>query len=376
MTVCIAKPQHTYAVVVGIEHYAAGQDWDVPGPASDARRFADWLVRRQVPYANIMLFLSPLDQDEKAAMLQWPGSAILPATREKVRSVFTHTLHQKQGDLLYVFWSGHGITAETGRKLFYADATQIDKQHLELTTLLRFLRSDYFPQGFRQQIYLINACANYVTRHHLLTALSPDGFPDGRPFRGRDQFVLFAAKEGELAKNRNAIRSGLFSQVMMEELAQEPDDCWPPRMDLVTERVKARFAQLGEEGIAQQTPIHWWLRGWDGDEQSFVQEGTQSPEPPLESLTPDQQLTLAEKLFRCAVMNYRSSRERLKSLLPEDIRATLSSEPGTERDEVIDIVQKCSYYPGGIKVLLNFVRRLEKNSLPMQQVESYLKTLL
>jgi hypothetical protein len=153
--VLMAEPQRTYAVVVGIEQYNAGPEWDINGPANDARYFVDWLVRRQVPPNNILCFLSPLDHGENTKLLQWQGYQTRTATRKHVRSAFTQALRRTHGDLLYVFWSGHGVTTEEGRKLFYADATQEDKQNLDLTALLRFLRSDYFSRGFQQQICLI-----------------------------------------------------------------------------------------------------------------------------------------------------------------------------------------------------------------------------
>lgn len=39
-----ATPENTYALVVGIEKYDAGPDWDLDGPTRDASRFCAWLL--------------------------------------------------------------------------------------------------------------------------------------------------------------------------------------------------------------------------------------------------------------------------------------------------------------------------------------------
>src|SRR5205809_330141 len=95
-----ASFKHTYALVVGIEKYALGDDLD--GPAHDARRFADWLVARGVPHENIALLLSPLDRN-RTLLENWSGSYLWQATRERVSYAANQWLRRQRGELLYLF---------------------------------------------------------------------------------------------------------------------------------------------------------------------------------------------------------------------------------------------------------------------------------
>jgi hypothetical protein len=59
----LISPEETYALIVGIEKYQAGSDWNLNGPANDAINFANWLLARGVTPENIHLFVSPLDEN-------------------------------------------------------------------------------------------------------------------------------------------------------------------------------------------------------------------------------------------------------------------------------------------------------------------------
>src|SRR5690349_5928043 len=94
-----ARPEHTYALVVGIEKYEARALPDLDGTVSDSLRFAAWLRRRGVPLENVLLHLSPLDANA-SLMDGWPGVA--PATHTNIENALTRTLHGAIGDLLWV----------------------------------------------------------------------------------------------------------------------------------------------------------------------------------------------------------------------------------------------------------------------------------
>ena len=59
----MTSPEQTHAVVVGIERYEAGDNWDLDGAASSALRIIRWLRERHVPVGNITTLLSPLDKN-------------------------------------------------------------------------------------------------------------------------------------------------------------------------------------------------------------------------------------------------------------------------------------------------------------------------
>ncbi len=114
------NPQQTYALVVGIEKYAAGQAWNLNGPAQDAGRFCGWLLDRQVPKENILLFSSALE--ESALNQKTNGLEFHPPKRQNIYQTLINELPQKRGNLLFVFWGGHGIITPEGKRcLFYAD---------------------------------------------------------------------------------------------------------------------------------------------------------------------------------------------------------------------------------------------------------------
>ena len=262
MVVMSADPQKTYALVVGVEKYAAGSNWNLDGPASDASKFAEWLRSQQVPAENIFMYLSPLNENAGIA-----GSGAQAATRENVYQALTTILpSKKEGTLFYLFWGGHGmLTPDNKRLLFYTDATQQNILNLDLNSLLTSLRSNYFP-GFEQQIFFIDACANYVVDWRLYGTLPRETFSGGDPLATREQFVCLAAKPGEYAKNVTKQQTGLFSQVVREELAKQGSDRWPPDMELLTSSLTERFNKLRAGGEAKQTPTHFWYKNWDGTE--------------------------------------------------------------------------------------------------------------
>ena len=144
MTNMQADPGKTYALVVGIERYAAGDSWNLDGPAHDARRFVQWLRDHDVPAENISLFLSPLEANQA---LRDGEPAARDATRQEIERELFGPLAQKSGDLLYLFWGGHGVmTPESERRLYYADATTQNKLNLDFNSLLTSMRSDTFAR--------------------------------------------------------------------------------------------------------------------------------------------------------------------------------------------------------------------------------------
>ena len=159
------------------------------------------------------------------------------------------------------------ITAEGERRLFYADATRTNKCNLDLRSLLLCLRSK-FLSSFSRQIFIIDSCANYIADPHL--PIVPGAtFPGGPPRKGCGQFVLFAAKTGEVAKNISARGTGQFSEELMKELGQEVNSNWPPNMKQLANNLENRFEELGRKNEAQQTPTYFWNRDWNGNENSL-----------------------------------------------------------------------------------------------------------
>ena len=250
-----AKPEKTYGLIVGIENYQATH-WNVDGPVHDAITFADWLLSQGVPKDNIRLCLSPLNGNSE--LVQEFDINSEPATEQNIVDIITNDLSQKNGDLLFIFWAGHGlITSERNRRLLCADASKNNWQNLDFNSLLLLLGSDAFK--IPHHICIVDACANYLLESRgRPTNLGGKHFNSGQPRKESKQFVLLATREGETAKVNSSVKTGYFSQAVRKALAHHD---WLPDMPKVADHVKQQFASLNK----QQLPTFFYRRSWDGD---------------------------------------------------------------------------------------------------------------
>ncbi|NEP51494.1 MAG: NB-ARC domain-containing protein,Caspase domain-containing protein [Moorea sp. SIO3C2] len=250
-----ARPEKTYGLIVGIENYQA-TNWNVNGPVHDAIKFADWLLSQGVPTDNIRLCLSPLT--ENTELVNNFEITSKPATEHNLVDIITNDLSQKTGDLLFMFWAGHGlITSERNRRLLCADASNNNWQNLDFYSLLLLLGSDSF--GIPHHICIVDACANYLLESRgRPTNLGGKHFNSGQPKKESQQFVLLATREGETAKVNSSEKTGYFSQAVRKALEQQD---WLPDMPAVANHVKEQLANLNK----QQLPTYWYRRSWDGD---------------------------------------------------------------------------------------------------------------
>ncbi|MEH2403519.1 tetratricopeptide repeat protein [Nostoc sp.] len=260
----MAKPERTFGLIVGIEKYHESA-WNVKGggPADDALKFADWLHRRGVPKENIRLCLSALEENHQ--LIGECGLTVEEATEQNISDIVTNFLSPKSGDLLYIFWAGHGlITSERERRLLCADANKQNWQNLDLNSLLVLLGSDKFQ--LRNHICIIDACANYFLESKgRPTNLGGKAFLSGQPHKDSQQFVLLATREGETAKVNSDNKTGYFSQAVRKALKEASTEIFPPNMKIIAEQVKQRLEQLNKN----QAPIYLYKQNWDGDREEY-----------------------------------------------------------------------------------------------------------
>jgi hypothetical protein len=237
-----AQPERTYGLIVGIEKYQES-NWNVKGggPVDDGFKFADWLCARGIPLANIHLCLSSLEENQQLLCKQYEQyiSRIHDASEKTINNLITDSLSQKSGDLLFIFWAGHGlINSERERKLFCADATKQNWQNIDFNSLLLMLGSDAFQ--IRNHICIIDACANYILESTgRPTNLGGRIFNSDKPRTDSQLFVLFATREGEKAKVSAEEKTGYFSQAVREALEKAPAGIFPPDMKAIAEKVRA-----------------------------------------------------------------------------------------------------------------------------------------
>jgi hypothetical protein len=286
MTADSINPENVYALVVGIEKYKAGSEWDLNGPAKDALKFANWLLDRGVKPENIQLFLSPLN--ENAGVLEdakAKGLSPIPADRDQIDPAIRYKLTSEgnQGDLLHVFWGGHGIVTKTDattRRLFFADTDKINRWNLNFDSLVEALNTFAYNSGFIQQNFWIDACANayYQGLYQTIGSESADSKFSTNGEQGKaEQFVLFASAEYEVATNESDVGTGRFSRAVLEEMKGKT---LQPDMKALAERIQANFLEN-----QKQPPVYWWFKN-KGNQQ--VIDNTKPSQPLAVSLTPKQ----------------------------------------------------------------------------------------
>ncbi|MEO8451868.1 MAG: caspase family protein [Gemmatimonadota bacterium] len=243
----VTTAERTFALVVGIERYAMKECRDLDGPAHDACRFVDWLRRHEVPAANIRLFLSPLEANSTVRPSDPAFAGARLADSELIRETLLNDLMPKAGDLLLVFWGGHGVSDDQDRRfLFYADATSGDRRNLNLDSLLRRFRTR--DCGIARQVFFVDACATLAED----LAIPKDDYGDSGAAEPTRQSVFYAAGIKQVAKNLNEEKTGLYAKHFLTALDAEPD--FPPDLERVQAAIDAVFDTLVAEGKARQVP--------------------------------------------------------------------------------------------------------------------------
>ncbi|MEU3897211.1 caspase family protein [Streptomyces sp. NPDC045251] len=241
-------PARVHALVVGVETYDAGPGWDLPGPARDAVRFHRLLRAAGVPDANIRLHLAPLPP-------YVPEVPYGPADHATLRRQLVRELPTARGDVLWVWWGGHGVLDRAGHlRLFCADATTEDKLGIDLDSALERYAGDAVP-GLADQLWLVDACETFEEALAFREPLPPDALPVGRRGTAHRQTVLRAAGRGRTAANDPVRATGLFSDVLLALLADRAAVLpAPPDPEELFPAVRARIAALREAGRTLQYP--------------------------------------------------------------------------------------------------------------------------
>ncbi|MDN0197447.1 caspase family protein [Streptomyces sp. S.PNR 29] len=241
-------PARVHALIVGIEAYDAGPAWDLPGPARDAVAFHRLLRSAGVPEDRLRLHLAPLPPFT-------PDVPYAPADRTTLRRVLVSDLPSGQGDVLWVWWGGHGVLDRSGRlRLFCADATTADKAGIDLDSALERYAGDAVP-SFTEQLWIVDACETFEEALGFREPLPPDALPVGRRTLTHRQTVLRSAGRGRAAVNDPVRGTGLFSDVLLGLLADRAAVLpAPPDPEELFPAVRSRIAALREAGRTLQYP--------------------------------------------------------------------------------------------------------------------------
>jgi hypothetical protein len=352
------SPSNVHAIVVGIEKYDVAPSWNLNGPAVDAARFVRWLRSKGVPKQNILLFSAPLDENK--SYLEALDVKAGPTDHKAIMEGIMGDMAKRNGDLLLVFWGGHGVIGDGARRVFFSDVAENYLLNLDLESLLKFLRSTSVAR-FPQQVCFVDTCANYFELMQSPTALADVPVTQGKPRLNISQLVLFGAGAGERAKNVGAIRSGLFSSILLDELEKGAEGGWPPEFACLQQQVEERMLALRLEGRAKQTPAHYYYRDWGHREGTFRDLGAEVSAEQEKELSIDDRDRLVNALLRCATLTVGSRRNQAVA----DLQASIAND--IERDsaakfDVIAIVKTCARFRGGLSEFIRIVEMYEGNS--------------
>ncbi|MET7481919.1 caspase family protein [Streptomyces sp. NPDC005538] len=241
-------PTGVHALIVGIEAYDAGDGWSLPGPARDAVALHRLLRAAGVPETQLRLHLAPLPS-------YVPDVPFAPADQATLRRVLVRELSSAQGDVLWVWWGGHGVLDRSDRlRLLCTDATAVDKLAIDLDSALARYAGDAVA-ALTEQLWIVDACETFEEDLGFREQLPPDALPVGRRTLVHRQTVLRAAGRGRAAANDPVRATGLFSDILLGLLAEraaalpalpDPEELFPA--------VRARFAALRTAGRTLQYP--------------------------------------------------------------------------------------------------------------------------
>ncbi|MER5182044.1 caspase family protein [Streptomyces sp. NPDC002896] len=241
------SPDRVHALIVGIERYDAGATWDLPGPARDALAFHALLRSAGVPDSQIRLHLAGLDGFA-------PGIPYAGADHATLRRTLVHELSPAQGDVLWVWWGGHGVLDGSGHtRLLCADATTGDKVAIDLESALDRYTSDAVP-SLTDQLWIVDACETFEEDLDFRDPLPPDALPRGHRTLAHRQIVLRAAGRGREAANDPVRATGLFSEIVLALLAERAADL--PALPDPEEFFPAVLAKVEELRAAHRTAQH------------------------------------------------------------------------------------------------------------------------
>src|ERR1700733_6735884 len=138
-----SRSQSACALIVAVESFAIGREWNLNGPVRDSVRLIERLSEL-FPDISITLLASPLE--ENAALIakasDWPNVRRGNAMSSTVYDLLINQLPSVSSDFLFLFWGGHGVVNSDGhRRLFLGNSSRNNPETLDVSRLLTYLRS-------------------------------------------------------------------------------------------------------------------------------------------------------------------------------------------------------------------------------------------
>ena len=209
-----------WALVVGIDKYWSDEA-ALHGAVRDALRMREWLLDGAgggVPAEHLVLALAPRDDEP-------PGLPFVEATKDKIMVAINDLLSMSggQGERLYFFYAGHGLTARVDNRDENAlVASDFNAVNTDNSIALRSLWEFFETTQFRDQFFFVDACRNIpwenrefeIGRWTLPRARDPGLDPV-------QQFILYATSPGLTAAESGewGDEHGAFTGALLHALA-------------------------------------------------------------------------------------------------------------------------------------------------------------
>ena len=254
-----------WALVIGIDQYWS-EEATLQGAVRDALRMREWLLDGGgggVPAEHLVLVLGPRDDDR-------PDLTFVDATKDKIMIAINDLLSMSggQGERLYFFYAGHGLTARVDNRDENAlVASDFNAVNTDNSIALRSLWEFFETTQFRDQLFFVDACRNIpwenrefeIGRWTLPRARDPGLDPV-------QQFILYATSPGltaaeskEFGNEHGAFTGALLDGLTGTDFAKAwswERACYEVRWERLTDYVKERLeSEKHPAGGASGSPL-------------------------------------------------------------------------------------------------------------------------
>lgn len=256
----LADPARTTVLAIGIERYGdLPKEWLLPGVADQAVEIARWAhEQHHIPKARIYLGC------------EWVNRPLIdPVTELGVQRAGTDSdglfstikqIEREAGDLLLVFWCGHGATTDgIDRRLFSSNAQLGSRTNISVDGLRRRLAASTTEDGsatFASQILLIDACANPLDPK----VPSPVGWETSDDLHP-PQDLYFSTGLGYVAAVDPVTGAPRYSSAVLRWLASPAHRDFPPDFARLAKDMRSQLAATQDAYTGR--PVHIYIRTRD-----------------------------------------------------------------------------------------------------------------
>jgi hypothetical protein len=256
--------RHIQALVIGIDDYDMGEEWHLEGGMHSAMEFASCLYRNGIPPQNISLYLSSDEMKDTMSSANIDNDLTQKiknilnrqglATLENIESA----LKKASGDILYLFWAGHGVfDSESRRRKLYVQDSNARKLTVDLDSLLDYLKGDP-DEKFPEQFIFIDAYATDIKLVYKENQyIGYDFGVKSSPRSKKTQYVFLANKEGQAAHYYES-KFGFYSKELIALLKEKKLTF---KVEDLYTALKTKFDGLPETKAIEQTPTYYWYIG-------------------------------------------------------------------------------------------------------------------